>query len=183
MDNNVTLFTALTVAIAAAVVLQMLILLAMYLAMRKLGARMEALADRLEDTSGIVQRRVLPLLDGANSVQQDVKSFLATARPKVDTVLDNLSYVTATARSSVERMDATVNDAIDRVRLQVIRGDEMLTRTMDRVEETTERVQHTVMSPVRQLSGLVQGLSVGFGTFFNSQRRRRNGGPSDEMFI
>ena len=59
----------------------------------------------------------------------------------------------------------------------------MLTRTMDRVEETSEKVQHTVMSPVRQVSGIMQAISTGFGAYFNTQRRRRNGGPSDEMFI
>jgi hypothetical protein len=82
----------------------------------------------------------------------------------------------------VERIDTTVNDAVDRMRLQVIRGDEMLTRTMDRIEETSEKVQHSVMSPVRQVSGIVQAISTGVGAYFN-QQKRRNGGPSDEMFI
>jgi len=180
MNDNLTIFIAVT---SAAVVLQMLILLAMYLAVRKLGARMEVLANKVEDTTGVVQARLLPLLDNAKTMQQEVKNSLETARPKVDVVLDNLSHVTTTARGSVERIDATVNDIVDRVRLQVIRGDEMVTRTMDRVEETSEKVQHTVMSPVRQVSGIVQAISVGVGAFFNSQRRRRNGGPSDEMFI
>ena len=72
----------------------------------------------------------------------------------------------------------TFNDLLDRVRLQVIRADEMVTRTMDRVEETSEKVQHTVMSPVRQVSGIAQAISVGVGTFFSSQKRRRNGGPA-----
>jgi hypothetical protein len=65
----------------------------------------------------------------------------------------------------------------------VIRVDEMVTHTLDCVEETSEKVQHSVMSPVRHVSGIVQAISVGVGTFFNSQRRGRNGGPSDEMFI
>jgi len=180
MNDNLTIFIAVT---SAAVVLQMLILLAMYLAVRKLGARVEVLANKVEDTTGVVQARLLPLLDNAKTMQQEVKNFLEIARPKIDVVLDNLSHVTTTARGSVERIDATVNDIVDRVRLQVIRGDEMVTRTMDRVEETSEKVQHTVMSPVRQVSGIVQAISVGVGSFFNSQRRRRNGGPSDEMFI
>ena len=180
MNDNLTIFIAVT---SAAVVLQMLILLAMYLAVRKLGARVEVLANKVEDTTGVVQARLLPLLDNAKTIQQEVKNFLEIARPKIDVVLDNLSHVTTTARGSVERIDATVNDIVDRVRLQVIRGDEMVTRTMDRVEETSEKVQHTVMSPVRQVSGIVQAISVGVGSFFNSQRRRRNGGPSDEMFI
>ena len=180
MNDNLTLFIAVT---AAAVVLQMLILLAMYMAVRKLSARMEALANKVEDTTSTVMPKLLPLLENAQSMQQEFKGFMEVAKPKIDVVLDNLSHITTTARGSVERIDATVNDAVDRVRLQVIRGDEMVTRTLDRVEETSEKVQQTVMSPLRQVSGIVQAISVGFGSFFGSQRRRRNGGPSDEMFI
>lgn len=180
MDDKLTIFIAIT---SAAVVLQMLILLGMYIALRKLSVRMEALADKVEDTTSTLMPKVLPLLEEAKSIQKDVKGFIEVAKPKVDVVLDNLSHITTTARGSVERIDATVNDTLDRVRLQVIRGDEMITRTMDRVEETSEKVQHTVMSPVRQVSGIVQAISVGVGSFFNGQKRRRNGGPNDEMFI
>jgi hypothetical protein len=180
MDNNLTLFIAIT---AAAVVLQMLILLGMFIAVLKLGKRMEKLAEKVEDTTTTLMPKVLPLLENAKAIQQDVKAFWDGAKPKVDVVLDNVSHISTTARGSVERIDATVNDVVDRVRLQVIRGDEMLSRTMDRVEETSEKVQHTVMSPVRQVSGIVSAISTGVGTFFSGQKRRRNGGPSDEMFI
>ena len=178
--DKLTLFTAVT---SAAVVLQMFILLAMFLAVRKLGARMEVVANKVEDTITVVQTRALPLIDNAKTIQQDVKNFLDTAKPRIETIIDNASSVSTTARTTLERFDITANDAIDRIRLQVIRGDEMLTRTMDRVEETSEKVQHTVMSPVRQVSGIVQAISTGFGSYVNTQRRRRNGGPSDEMFI
>ena len=57
-----------------------------------------------------------------------------------------------------------MNDVIDRARLQVIRADELLNRTMDRVEETTDMVHRTVVSPVRQLSGLMPSV-FGEGTW------------------
>ena len=173
MSDNLTLFIAIT---AAAVVLQMFVLLAMYMAMRKLSAKLQSVTDE-------TQSRLLPILDNAKAMQQEVKSFLETSRPKIDVILDNLAHVTTTARTDIERVDTTLHDLLDRVRLQVIRVDEMVTHTLDLVEETSEKVQHSVMSPVRHVSGIVQAISVGVGTFFNSQRRGRNGGPSDEMFI
>ncbi len=173
MDDKLTIFIAIT---AAAVVLQMLILFVMAIVMFKLSARLKKVADETES-------RVFPLIDSAKVLQQDVKSFLETARPKIDVILDNAAHLTTTARTDLERVQVTLNDLLDRLRLQVIRADEMVTRAMDRVEETSERVQHSVMSPVRQVSGIVQAVSVGVGTFFSNQKRRRNGGPSDEMFI
>jgi hypothetical protein len=87
-------------------------------------------------------------------------------------------------RGQLERIDATVTDVVDRTRLQVIRADELLNRTMDRIEETSEVVHRTVVSPVRQLSGLMQGLTVGLESLFGGKRSRRDVTvPQDEMFI
>ena len=173
MDDKLTIFIAIT---AAAVVLQMLILLVMCVVMYKLSSRLKTVADETES-------RVFPLLENTKVLLQDVKTTLETTRPKVDVILDNAAHVTTTVRSDAERVQATLNDLLDRVRLQVIRADEMVTHTMDRVEETSEKVQHSVMSPIRKVSGIAQALSVGVETYFNNQKRRRNGGQSDEMFI
>jgi hypothetical protein len=174
MENLNTLFIALT---GAAVVLQAGILVALYLSVRKSSARMEALA--LE-----VKTKALPALETAHEM-------LIELRPKLTVIADNLTETTHSVRSQVERIDATVNDVVDRARLQIIRGDELLTRTLDRVEETSDMVHQTVVSPVRQFSGLIQGLTAGL-EFLLGNRSRRNGGssrearrpvPQDEMFI
>jgi len=83
-----------------------------------------------------------------------------------------------------------VSDVVDRGRLQVIRADELMTRTLDRVEQTSDMVHKTVISPVRQISGLMQGITVGLEFLFGG-RARKNGDrreerrpvPQDEMFI
>jgi methyl-accepting chemotaxis protein len=180
MDDKLTIYIAV---LTACLVLQTIVIVAAAIAMLKLRSRMEKMAGGLEEAKGILQTRVLPALDDAKAMQKDLKEFFEVARPKIETFLDNASRISTTARASAERVETTFNDAVDRVRLQVIRGDEMLTRTMDRIEETSEKVQHTVMSPVRQVSGIVHALSIGFGSYFTQQKRRRNGGPSDEMFI
>jgi hypothetical protein len=173
MENQIPLFIALT---GAAVLLQAGILAALYLAMRKTSVRMEALAEE-------VKTKALPTLETA-------QALLAELRPKLQIVADNLMETTIVARSQVERMDATVTDAVDRARLQVIRADDLLTRTLDRVEETSDLVHNTVVSPVRQVSGLIQGITAGV-EFLLGNRGRRNGNgrgsrrpvPQDEMFI
>jgi hypothetical protein len=69
----------------------------------------------------------------------------------------------------------------------VIRVDELVSRTIDKVEETTEMVQHTVVTPMKQLSGLMQGLSVGIGAYLSRRRKaamEAAGATEDEeMFI
>ncbi|HXY16475.1 MAG TPA: hypothetical protein VEI26_18435 [Terriglobales bacterium] len=166
--ENLTIFIAVT---AAAVVIQAGILVAMYLAVRQSTARLEALASE-------VRGKVLP-------TAELVQSMLADLRPKVETLVTNASESSTVVRKQLERIDATVSDVIDRTRLQVIRADELLGRTLDRVEQTTELVQKTVVSPVRQASGLFQGVVAGMEFLFAGKRRQRTTSPvaQDEMFI
>lgn len=160
------------VVAAIAIVVQMGVLIALYLGMRRTSARMEAIADDLH-------KRTTPLLDAATRI-------LVDSQPKVTTIVDNLLDATTSIRSQIERLDATVGDVIDRTRLQVIRADEMVTRTMDKVEETTEMVQHSVLSPIRRLAGIASGLTAGLEYFFHRRRRSRQTEeiPQDEeLFI
>ena len=150
--------------------LQAGILAGMYFAMRKTSAKVESLAEE-------VKTKVLPTAELAHSMLNDM-------RPKIETLVDNVSVSTTMMRTQLERIDATLTDIVDRTRLQVIRADEFVTSTMDKLEETRESVQRTVVSPVRQISGLMHGLTVGVEAFFN--RRRGRNSPSaqqDEMFI
>jgi methyl-accepting chemotaxis protein len=180
MDNLLPVFIGLT---ALAVLLQAGLLAAMYLAMRKTSARMESLANE-------VKSKALPAIDSAQGLITELRPKLQVIADRVEVIADNLSNATSTVRAQVERVDAAVNDVVDRARLQVIRADDLLGRTLDRVEETSEIVHKTVTSPVRQVTGIIQGVTTGIEYFF-SRRGQRNGRsripgrpvPQDEMFI
>src|SRR5690242_13712696 len=166
MDNTLlTIFIAVT---AAAVLLQLGILIGMYVALRKTSAKVESLAEE-------VKTKVLPTAELAHSL-------LTELRPKIEILVDNVSVSTTVMRTQLERIDATLTDIVDRTRLQVIRADEFVTNTMDKIEETREVVQRTVVSPVRYISGLAHGVTVGLESFFGRRRARTAVGvPQDEM--
>jgi len=169
MDNNLlTLFVGLT---AIAVLIQAGILVALYVAVRKSTANMEAFAAEMKN-------KALPAMETA-------QGMLTELRPKIEAVAANAAESTTLIRNQLTRLDATLGDALDRARLQVIRADELLNRTMDRVEETSEVVHKTVVSPLRQISGLMAAISTGVEVFLGQKRRPRNGMgvPQDEMFI
>jgi hypothetical protein len=169
MDN--TLLTVFIAVTAAAVILQAAILAGMFFAVRKTTAKVESLAEE-------VKTKVLPTAELAHSMMLEL-------RPKIESVADNVSVSTTILRTQVERIDATLTDIVDRTRLQVIRADEFVNNTMDKLEETREAVQRTVVSPVRHISGLMHGVTAGVEAFF-SRKRQRSGAPNvqqDEMFI
>jgi ElaB/YqjD/DUF883 family membrane-anchored ribosome-binding protein len=147
-------------------------MVALYLAVRKSTAKMEALATE-------VRSKVLPTME-------TVQNILVELRPKIDIMSTNLSESSTLVRNQLGRIDATLTDALDRTRLQVIRADELLNRTMDKVEETSEIVHKTVISPLRQVNGLMTAISTGIDVFLGQKRRHPKNGagmPQDEMFI
>ena len=165
-----TLNIVFIVVTALAVVIQAAILAGMYFAMRRTSAKVESLAEE-------VKTKILPTAELAHAMMTEL-------RPKIENVVDNVSVSTTILRTQMERVDATLTDIIDRTRLQVIRADEFVNSTMDKLEETREAVQRTVVSPVRHISGLMHGVTTGLEAFF-SRRRERNSAtvPQDEMFI
>jgi hypothetical protein len=168
-DNLLMFFIAAT---TFAVVLQAGVLVALYVAVRKSSDKMEALA--LE-----VKSKALPTME-------TVQSMIVELRPKIETLTTNFSESSSLVRNQLGRIDATLTDALDRTRLQVIRADELLNRTMDKVEDTTEIVHKTVVSPLRQVNGLMAAISTGFEVFLGQKRRHPKNGagvPQDEMFI
>ena len=170
MDD--TLLRIFIAATAFAVVLQALILAALYLSVRKSTAKMEALATEIKE-------KALPTME-------TVQSFLVEVRPKIDTIATNVSESSALVKNQLARIDATLTDALDRTRLQVIRADELLNRTMDKVEETSEFVHKTVVSPLRHVNGFMAALSTGVEVLLGQKRRHGKNGmgvPQDEMFI
>jgi hypothetical protein len=168
-DNLLKIFIAVT---AFAVALQALVLVALYLAVRKSTAKMEAIATE-------VTGKALPTIE-------TVQNLLIEVRPKLEVLTTNVSESSTMVRNQLARIDATLTDAIDRTRLQVIRADELLNRTMDKVEDTTEFVHKTVVSPLRHVNGLMAAISTGVEVFMGQKKRHPKNGagvPQDEMFI
>ncbi len=173
MDDKLTIFIAVT---AGAVVLQMLILAGMFFTIRKLSAHITQLSDDLVP-------RIVPVLEQTKKLTSDVQSMLETTRPKLDVILDNAAVVSSTAREQTQKLDVALTGFMDRAKIQAIRADELVTRTFDRVEDTSSKVQNTVTAPFKQVNAILHGVGAGLETLFNKSRQPRNGKHQDDMFI
>ena len=160
------------VAVAAlAIVLQLLTLLALFKAGKQTAARVEELSKRFEDEA-------LPTLSLT-------RQLLTENGPKVREIIANLSETTAILREKVVDASVTADVAIDRARLQVIRADELATRTLDRVEETTNALHMIVNTPLRHVTGILTGVFAGLTELRGGRKVRRaeTAVPKEEMFI
>ena len=172
---NSTLLTVFVAVTAIAVVLQMLILGALYLTAKRTASQAESIALDF-------QRRTTPLIENARDI-------LADATPKLKEVTANLTEATETLKRQAETLGDTAIEMAVRARNKVVQADEMLTRTLERVEKTTGAVQNSVLSPVRRVNGILQGINVAVSALLHHKREhrsRRDGGNQngDEgMFV
>src|SRR5580693_139674 len=110
---------------AVAIVLQMLILLGIFVTFRQMSRRVEQV---LQD----VRTRVLPVLSG-------VQALVDEARPHLVSVVSNAAEVTNLARVQAQRADRVVGEALERLRLQLAHVDQILTGTLETVEDAGTR--------------------------------------------
>jgi hypothetical protein len=62
--------------------------------------------------------------------------------------------------------------------------DVLATRTLQRADVVAEAMQHVVMSPMRRVSALMEGVAAGVGKFVGGRKDpSAKPGPTDEMFI
>jgi len=170
VDNHI--ITVFVVVAAVAIVVQMVILFALYKALRQTSDRMEGIAGRLE-------QQATPVLATAAAILDD-------AKPKIAEITTNLAETSASVRSHVTEVGHATSEIVERARLQAARIDEFVISAAQKVEATSELLQHKVLSPMRRVRAVVTALNAGLSFFKSTRPPRRNSSgevEDEEMFI
>ena len=89
------------------------------------------------------------------------------------------------AKEQFRRVEAIITDAGQSLQAQIDRFDRVSKSVAERIDETAEVVQDSIVSPVRDISAFAKGLTRGFQFFFS--RKARNSEESvredEELFI
>ena len=161
---------ALVVVIVALCVVQTITLLVLVLTFRKWSSRMAALA---EDAT----RNAEPVLRAA-------RELLADSKEKLNLVSQNLVEISQLTKNQVTRFDTLFTDLSDRLRLQMIRVDQLLSNTVARVEETTETIQRNVLAPIREISAILAGVRTALDYLRHRNKTRvERATQEEELFI
>src|SRR5579862_6493033 len=149
-----------------AIIFQTIMILAMFIAIRRMGQRAEKIADEL-------QTRITPILSRVQALVDD-------AQPKISSIMADATEITRTARSQVQRVDRVMVEAVDRLRLQLIHADQILTGALETVEDTGAKLRTTLWGPVQSVSALVRGIQVGLEFFRGGRMRRPPESPAEQ---
>jgi hypothetical protein len=76
-------------------------------------------------------------------------------------------------RSKAQDFDATMTDVNLKTRAQVARVDGMVTSVLNTTADIAETIQRGIRIPVREFSGLVNGLKAGLDVLVGRAKGRR----------
>jgi hypothetical protein len=99
-------------------------------------------------------------------------------------MISDAAEITHVARGQVQRVDRMVTEAVDRLRMQLVHADQILTGALETVEETGARLRSSVWRPVQSVTALVRGIQTGL-EFYRGRRRQADGvtEQDEELFI
>lgn len=173
-----TVVAIFVIVAAVAIILQMVILFAMYKAMKQTSSRVEAIAGRMEE-------QTTPLLASARIILED-------SQPKIAEITSNLAESTATLRAHVSQVAEATGEIVERARMHAARVDEFVGNTMDKIETASDLLETRVLNPVRRVRAIISAVNAGLGFLRGSRgpvkaRAARAGrdraGQDEEMFI
>jgi len=168
--DNQTILLALAIAIGLAVLLQTIILLAMFVTMRKV---IKAVRDEAEELRSAVMpvifdsREVLAssrealvksvaFFADAQKLLADVQGLLARVSPKIEATAGDVAGITRVLQTQAAEMQFTTAGVMERVRTQTDRVDGMVTNVLNTVDWAGGFLTQVITRPVRQISGLLR---------------------------
>lgn len=155
MESWMPLFVIVT---ALAVVLQAIMLIALFVQMRRTAAR-------VEQTTADLNARITPIISRVQFLVEDIS-------PRISGIVADASEISRLTRSQAQRVDRIMSETLERLRLQLVHVDQILTGTMEAVEEAGSRLRQTVWGPVVKATALVRGIQTGL-EFFRAARQGR----------
>ena len=159
MEGLLTLFVALT---AVAIIGQFGVLLGIYFMGKRLSQQLQSFMTETRELLGPIR-----------SIAENLRTASA-----------NLVEIGLSARDQFRRVEAMVTDTGEALHVQLERFDRVSQNMMDRINETAEIVQDSVVRPVREVAAVAKGLSRGFGAFFFGRRSTVDQARQDEeLFI
>jgi signal transduction histidine kinase len=151
---------------AVALVIQAVMLISLYRSSRAAQGSLEKLAGKID-----------AMANNSVSAVAEIKNNVAQITAKSNAILDSTSRQLA-------RIEEVVNDATGRAKNQLDRAEMVLDDAMTRAQETIAVVHGGIMRPLREISGVTQGVRAAFQYFLRGGRPNPDQATADEeMFI
>jgi hypothetical protein len=160
-SGNSRLLMIFVAMVAIAMVAQAIALIIMAIGAAKARKRGLEIAEEL-------RAKVMPIIT-------DSHDFIRDTTPKLKIITENFVETSHTVRSKAQEFDVTASDLNMRTRAQVARVDGMVSSVLNTASDVTETVQRGIKVPLREVSGLINGLKAGLDVLVGRAKGFGNG--------
>lgn len=161
---------AFIIIAGVAILLQAIILMVM-------AVQMRSSVERLLKITNDLHGRIDPILTRTARILDD-------SEDRISSIMGDAAEITRIARGQAQKVDRVFTEAVERLRLQVIRTDQILTGTLEVIEDAGSKFRRSVWMPVQQASALLKGLKAGLEFLRSSNRPKSDAVQQDEeLFI
>jgi hypothetical protein len=144
--NHDTIELILIAVAAAAIVMQALVLLAIFLGLKKSSRIL------IEEIDGL-KSSITPFVDNA-------RGLLERVGPKLEGTTTDVATIVRSFKVQAAEAEASVAEVLERLRKQTARIDEMTSGVLDSVDRAGDYVAGVVNGPVRQISGVLASIKA-----------------------
>ena len=170
--EGLTVWIAVT---SLAVVIQAGVMVALFFSVKKTNERVIKIAEDM-------QRKLEPILSR-------LQYTLDETQPRLTTIVANAAEITEVAKRQTYKVDRVFTEAVDRLRDQVVRADQILTGALEGLEEAGSEFRRNVWEPVQRATAIIRGIQTGI-EFLRTARQQRSApaerprsGADEELFI
>lgn len=156
-------WAAVFIVIAAiAILIQSIVVIVFVVTFRQLSMEVLKVTRTVDTHLGPVLDRVRILID--------------ESRDDVRGIVRDTAEMAHTLRESSRRFDRLVEEATDRLRVQTVHADRLITGALETLEDAANELKTSLVEPVRTATAFVRGVKAGVeffrGRFRIPQRRR-----------
>jgi hypothetical protein len=167
-SNTDTILIVFVAIVGALTLLQALVLLGIFISLRKAAKSAMVAADDFKAT-------VMPTI-------HSTRDLIERISPQIVTISAGLAELTATLSKESKGVSFSASEIMDRVNRQSKRLDGMLTHGLDAVERAGEVVETAVAAPIRQVNGIMAAIKAMIDTYRSEPPRRRPVYPSADAY-
>jgi uncharacterized protein YoxC len=164
--DNQTILLAFVAVTGLAVLLQAIILLAIFITLRKAARSAREESEKLRSA-------IMPIVCETRDILAGTQGFLSRVTPRIEAAATDLAEIMHGVRAQSVELQSSAQELLERVRVQSERLDKMFSGLLDTVDHAGEFVVETIGGPVRQVSRVLRAAKAIVESLRTPPARRR----------
>jgi len=153
--NMQTTELIIVAAIAFVMLLQAIMMVALFVVVRKTITKLHAEMNETRSAVMVVIEKVQPVIEKMPPIVESIRTLITNSTPKIESAISDIAIVTQKLRAETNDVQVAASEIVQRVRRQGARIDSMTTKTLDAVDRAAGFVTDTLGKPIRQLGAVL----------------------------